>query len=292
MTCGYCGSRNADGEHRCGRCGRRPGDLLNGSPHLRTAGALATQPKQVAQPVAEPAAAPNLAPRSVPNLSRAVQGSLFLDNPASKVVPIRAAAPPPRGRQEPGAKTAVRQPARRAPRVPEGQGSLEFLSAAQPKPRTLGTTVEAVIYCEAPVATPLHRAVGAALDWSMVLIGFGLFLLVFRLAGGEFAIDKLSLMTFGGALLSIALAYGLVWAIPGSETAGMRWAHLRLTTFDGFPPEKKQRLVRLAGTCLSLCTVIGLLWSLADEESLGWQDHISRTFPTPRESESQVLHRR
>ena len=72
----------------------------------------------------------------------------------------------------------------------------------------------------------------------------------------------------------------------------MHWTHLRLTTFDGFRPELRQRLLRFAGSCLSLCTVVGLLWSLADEESLTWQDHISRTFPTPRELESQVFHRR
>ena len=49
------------------------------------------------------------------------------------------------------------------------------------QPRKLGTTVEAVIYCELPVATTLHRAVAALLDWSLVLIGYGLFLLAFRL---------------------------------------------------------------------------------------------------------------
>ena len=34
-----------------------------------------------------------------------------------------------------------------------------------------------MINCEAPVATLLHRAVAAALDASMVLIAYGLFLL-------------------------------------------------------------------------------------------------------------------
>jgi hypothetical protein len=34
------------------------------------------------------------------------------------------------------------------------------------------------------------------------------------------------------------------------------------------------------------------LWSIWDEESLGWQDHISRTFPTPLEVETLTFHRR
>jgi hypothetical protein len=50
--------------------------------------------------------------------------------------------------------------------------------------------------------------------------------------------------------------------------------------------------VRFGASCLSRCTQLGLLWSLADEESLAWQDHISRTFPTPREVDSLVFRRR
>jgi uncharacterized RDD family membrane protein YckC len=185
------------------------------------------------------------------------------------------------------------KPARRAPRVPEGQASLEFLPPAPPKPRTLGTTVEAVIYCEAPVATTLHRAVAAAIDWSMVLIAYGLFLLVFKFMGGEiFLGERLNLAIFACVLPVLGFLYGVTFVIAGSETFGMRCTHLQLTTFDGFPPDPKQRILRFAGSCLSLCTVVGLLWSLADEESLNWQDHISRTFPTPYIFESQVLQRR
>jgi len=155
----------------------------------------------------------------------------------------------------------------------------------------LGTTVEAVILCESPVATTLHRAVAAALDWAMVLIGFGLFLLGFLLAGGAFAFTKTSAVVFAGTLPLVAVTYGLMWTIAGTETPGMRWAQLRLTTFDGFKPALKHRVLRFAGSCLSLCTIIGLLWSLADEESLNWQDHISRTFPTPLASDTQIFHR-
>jgi len=61
----------------------------------------------------------------------------------------------------------------------------------------------------------------------------------------------------------------------------MRWTRLRLTTFDGFTPEPRHRLLRMLGSCLSVCSVVGLLWSLVDEEGLAWQDHISGTFPTP-----------
>jgi uncharacterized RDD family membrane protein YckC len=290
MTCSYCGSRNGDGEHRCQRCGRRPSDTLNNGYH--TDGALATK-RQTAPHFDPPDRARTSAP---PDFSGAVQRTLFSERPASNVIPFESFAPPPpanpRAKASATGKTGARNGQRRPPKVVEGQGSLDFLPPAPAKPRTLGTTVDSVIYCEAPVATALHRAVAAALDWSMVLIAYGAFLATYYFCGGEFAFDKLNLMVFGSALLLIALTYGLFWAIANRETAGMHWTHLRLTTFDGFRPDLKQRLVRFAGSCLSLCTVVGLLWSLADEESLAWQDHISGTFPTPRMLDSQVFRRR
>jgi uncharacterized RDD family membrane protein YckC len=175
--------------------------------------------------------------------------------------------------------------------VAEGQGQLEFLAPEQSKPRTLGTTVEAMIYCEAPVATPLHRALAAAVDWAMVLIGFGLFLITFVLCGGEFELNRSTLMILGGALAVVAAAYSLSWIILGTDSVGMRWTHLRVITFDGFPPETGQRVLRFAGSCLSIFSILGALWSMADEEGLGWQDHISRTFPTAHELESRVFRR-
>ena len=106
--------------------------------------------------------------------------------------------------------------------------------------------MDAVIYCELPVATTLHRAVAAALDWSMVLLGYGLLLTVFWLLGGEFVLTRSNLMVFGGMLLVTGFTYGLFFAIAGAETPGMRWTELRLTTFDGFSPEYSTRLIRFA----------------------------------------------
>jgi hypothetical protein len=246
---------------------------------VRRDGALATQLQRVARVA--------VAERPARNFARASQRPLFFDQPAPKVIPIEAYAPAP---ARPRPKPAPRRPAPRT-RVPEDQGSLDFLPPAADKPRTLGTTVEAVIYCEDPVATTLHRGVAAALDWSMVLIGYGLFLAVFRFWAGEFDLNKTNLMVFGAVLPFLAFAYGLVWAIAGSETPGMQWTHLHLTTFEGFQPEREQLLMRFAGSCLSLCTVIGVLWSFADEENLAWQDHMSRTFPTPGLKSERFLRR-
>jgi uncharacterized RDD family membrane protein YckC len=225
------------------------------------------------------------------DLSRAVQRPLFQDRAVPNIIPFEEYRPAPaEPRRRKPADPA--KPRRTRSSVPDAQGSLDFLPAVPDQPRTLGTTVEAVVICEAPVAAPLHRAIAAAFDWSMIFIGYGLFVLAFNLAGGRFIPEKTNLVLYGAALLLIAFTYGLLWTVAGTETAGMRWAGLRLITFEGFPPEPRQRVLRFLGSCLSLCTVVGMLWSLADEESLTWQDHISGTFPTPRASESQVFCRR
>ena len=294
MTCSYCGGRNFEDENRCRRCGRKPGDTLTCEAALhRTEGALAAQ----AQPTERIHAGPIglQSSRQGAKLGRPVQGSLFWERPESKVIPFESFQTGPAGatpRPRTKAATASKTNSRRSTYVDEAQGELDFLPPAPPKPRTLSTTVEAVIYCEDPVASRLHRAVAAGLDWSMVLLAYGIFLLVYSLCGGEFLLDKVSLLLIGGVLPLLGCVYGFIWAVAGSETPGMRWANLRLTTFDGFRPEKDLRLMRFGGACLSLCTLVGLLWSFADEESLTWPDHISGTFPTPTKIDSQIFHRR
>jgi uncharacterized RDD family membrane protein YckC len=233
-------------------------------------------------------AQPDQPPRPAPDLSQAMQASLF---PTSNVIAMRPhAESKPRTRAEaPGRPSSQKPAAKRARPVPDGQGTLDFLPPAPAKPRQLGTSVEAVIYCEAPVSATLHRAVASALDWSMVALGYGLFLLAFYLLGGRFDLTRSNVTMFAAMLPIIGFTYGLLFAWTGADTPGMRWAQLRLTTFDGFPPDRRQRLVRFGAACLSRCTLLGLLWSLADEESLAWHDHISRTFPTLRDSRTLVF---
>lgn len=116
------------------------------------------------------------------------------------------------------------------------------------------------------------------------MIAFGLFLLTFHFLGGAFGkVDIYGVLGFGGAFLSIAMFYGLLWVLCGSETAGARWTGLRLISFDGTSINRQERTLRFVAACLSFLSAgLGVLWSLADEESLTWHDHMSKTFPTIR----------
>jgi uncharacterized RDD family membrane protein YckC len=248
---------------------------LNDSFTMPTDGALAAQPQAVhfgAEVIAPPRPA-----------IRGIQQHLFPGQ--SKVVPIAQYAPP-RAQSKPVAKKSA---PRRRPI--EGQGALDFLPPEAPKPRTLSTTVEAVVSCDFPVAPAILRAVAGAIDCCLALAAYGLFLAVYFALGGEFSWDRLNLEVFGGALVLMGVAYALMWTILGADTAGVRCVGLRLMTFEGFPLDRKARVMRFLGGCLSLCTVVGHLWSLADEECLTWHDHMSRTFPTFKKVPAEVFRR-
>ena len=265
-TCPHCHAWNLQDEQRCVRCGRR----LESS--ALTDGALATDLAALAP------SRPTLSPFGPP------QGLLFEPAPGAKIIPFQKAVPPAR----PPAPRRQAPAARKADYLP----LLDYLPPAPPGPRTLPTKVEAVIYCDAPVATLTHRVLAAALDGAMILIGFALFLSAFFYLGGEVAWNAWSLVGFTVAFASIALFYGLLWLLAGADTPGKQWTRLRLINFDGYSPEPAQRALRFLGVCLSFSAAsLGLLWAMVDEETLAWHDHISKTFLTFREIDTNFYRR-
>jgi uncharacterized RDD family membrane protein YckC len=282
MHCLYCTHLNLEDDHRCERCGRRlPAPPARSGPVSRggaaTALAAAEAPVLIRQKWEDVEVTPP--PPERPQVPR--QTRLFADAESSKVLAFPS-TPHANKPQEPKQPRQRRQ----APRVSDSQAFLDFLPPTPHAPRTLKTSVEAVIYCDAPVATLTHRAVGFFLDFSLVTIAFGLFLLSFHFLGGAFGkLDAYGALGFGGAFLGIAMFYGLLWVLCGSETAGARWTGLRLINFDGTSISRQERAVRFLAACLSfLSAALGVLWALADEESLTWHDHMSKTFPTIRPS--------
>ncbi|HUJ21741.1 MAG TPA: RDD family protein [Bryobacteraceae bacterium] len=220
---------------------------------------------------------------------------------APAVKPAEAAPPaePPRDinpSTAPARSAPLKAQARRrtAPSQTSGlQTDLDFLTPPPQGPRTLKTQVEAVIYCDAEVAAPRHRAVAAAIDGGMIFTGFGLFLFAFHFMGGMFRLNRQTLPFFLGVLGTLAMFYGMLWIWAGRETVGMRLTGLRLIDFDGFPADRRNRLLRTLAACLSFCAGgIGLLWALVDEEKLTWHDHMSKTFPTLQESNRSFLRSR
>ncbi len=274
MECRYCQAANGEDDHRCRRCGRR----LRMSPVYTGLSAAAPVLQYEAEPVLQYEAAGRLEPHrapepSAPRRSITYQPSLFTSRELPMVVRFETIAPgslPPSPR-----KPQPSAPRQRRRRVIPGQQALEFTHRSA-KP------ADGVIYCDAPVAIPAHRAMAAALDASIIVMALAVFGVIFHLAGGTFLLNARTAPMFMGAAAGVVIFYRLLWCLANGDTAGQKWTRLRLVNFDGQTPTRAQRFYRTASGFLSLMAGgIGLLWGLVDEETLTWHDHISKTFPTP-----------
>ena len=270
MTCGHCGTWNEEDDHRCHRCGRRirpanarPAPDTYPPITSQAAPAVFQMPSRTPDPVTE-------APPTAPKRRTAVQPSLFGREP-HQVIPISTERP----ERKRGASTRSSAKAEDVSR----QQSFELISASQP--RTARNSPEAVIYCDAPVASPVHRLLAFVIDLSIVLIAVGVLLLIYHFAGGTFPQSKYTLPIFAAMGGMVYFLYEALWCVACGETAGMRSVHLRVIHFDGREPNFRERMIRLGAAVLSMMAAgIGLLWALTDEESLTWHDHMSNTFPT------------
>jgi uncharacterized RDD family membrane protein YckC len=268
MECRFCQASNAEDDHRCGRCGRR----LRMTPVYTTSAAVpALRHEFIECESADPVGRVATELPQSPRRPITYQPSLFSGRELPRVVPFESIAPslaPPLRQQSPPSRRV------RNRKVIPGQQNLEFGRSVKP--------AEGVIYCDAPVAVPAHRAMAAALDGSMILIATAIFGIIFYLAGGQVLLNAKTWPVLVAIVAAFVIFYEMLWCLAGGDTAGMRWARLTLVDFDGQRPRRKQRLYRLASGILSLLAAgIGLLWALVDEETLTWHDHISKTFPTP-----------
>lgn len=81
------------------------------------------------------------------------------------------------------------------------------------------------------------------------------------------------------AFVGAAMLYQMLFFTLGSATPGMKYAHLRLTTFEGVKTVRAERYKRLAALVMSVLPAgLGLAWSLFDDDHLSWHDRLSRTY--------------
>jgi uncharacterized RDD family membrane protein YckC len=274
MQCRYCRSWNDEDERRCSRCGRRLQAPGAGAYALSTATAPALDSYAAPSLNSEPAAA-----ASPERLS--YQPSLFRDvSGGPKVIPIPTLTSARSFREEPVTiwRPQAKPRAALSRRAPDPQQTLEF---DEPYAEAQTTALQAVIYCDAPVALPAHRMIAAAFDASMVVIAAGLFLAIFVLAGGNVVVSKQSVPILLCLAAVLGFFYRALFCMANGDTPGMRFAGLKLVDFDGRVPDREQRSLRQLASVLSFLSAgLGLVWALVDEENLTWHDHISKTFPT------------
>jgi uncharacterized RDD family membrane protein YckC len=277
MKCLYCGADNHEDDHRCRRCGRRlhvarPQAGPEPYPVLRTSPVPKPEPAASATATSEP-------PEPAVQKRQPAQTSLGFEIEGPRVLPFQT---PPARRSNASRRRGARgeNPTRRT-RVP-GATNLELALRDTTPQVPVDGEPRAVLHGYARAASPMHRSLAAALDWSMILIAVGMFLLTFHLGGGELIFNKETSACFVAVPVLIALFYELICALGGGTTVGMRWTRLRLLNFDGRKPNTEECLIRVLGTGVSMAAIgLGHVWALFDPENLAWQDHISKTFPTP-----------
>lgn len=278
MNCQYCRASNTADDHRCQRCGRRLEDSVNS--FARPAYGRGATARVLEPAVDQPAGDQHVQPDPVthvdepPRRSVPIQPSLF----STRVVSFQSFAPESVERKPKSSGFRARTKAKKAP---PGQESFNFDTVITP-PLPTAKAPEATIGCDAGVAVPAHRLIAAAFDLSVVIVAVALFVLIFRLAGGQLLLNLHTLPFCVCVAIVFYTLYELLWCFADTDTAGMRWARQKLVNFDGGPPTRDQRITRVACGCLSLLAAgLGILWALVDEESLTWHDHMSNTFPTP-----------
>ena len=81
------------------------------------------------------------------------------------------------------------------------------------------------------------------------------------------------------ALFILGALYQIFFFSLAQSTPGMRYAGIRLSTFDDEMPTRAQLRRRFCALILSLLPVgLGLVWAIFDEDHLSWHDRISRTY--------------
>ncbi|MGA3054308.1 MAG: RDD family protein [Candidatus Korobacteraceae bacterium] len=129
-----------------------------------------------------------------------------------------------------------------------------------------------------------HRLYAALLDCVLVAAGSMVFAAVSYKMLPKLTFTKPVLLTAAALPLLLWAVYQYVLLVYGGATAGMRIAKIRLSTFKGNSPCRRQRRQRVMALYFSMASfVMGLLWAFVDVDSLCWHDRISRTYLTDRE---------
>ncbi len=138
-----------------------------------------------------------------------------------------------------------------------------------------------------PVAPLGRRFLAGLVDGLVLLLGAGLFALIFWRAGGHLTPVPPNLAIVALIAVIFVWAYfGLFTALTFS-TPGLTWMEIEVRNMEGCPPAPQESLLRAFGYLVSISALmIGFLWALVDSEGLSWHDRISGTFLTPVNQET------
>lgn len=163
-----------------------------------------------------------------------------------------------------------------APAIPYAVVAPEVAPAQEAAPALATATEAATVLAPAPATLRL-----------MAMVVDGALIAGALLAGAVFAASRASALPglrateigLGLAMVAAAIVYQMLFFTLGRATPGMRYAQIRLTTFDGVMPVRAERYRRMAALLVSALPLgLGIGWALFDDDHLTWHDRLSRTY--------------
>jgi uncharacterized RDD family membrane protein YckC len=125
------------------------------------------------------------------------------------------------------------------------------------------------------------RFAAGLLDTFILLVGAGLFALIFFIVGGRATLGPLNLAVFGSIATLFVLAYFGLFCALTSSTPGLLMLNLEFRSLEGVPPSPAESFWRAFGYLVSSASLmLGFAWALVDGDHLTWHDHISGTYIT------------
>jgi uncharacterized RDD family membrane protein YckC len=138
-----------------------------------------------------------------------------------------------------------------------------------------------------PVAPLGRRFLAGLVDGLALLLGAGVFALIFWRAGGHLTPVPLNLAIVALIAVIFVWTYFGLFAALTFSTPGLIWMGIEVRSMEGGPPALGESLLRAFGYLVSISALmIGFLWALVDAEGLTWHDWISGTFLTPVNQEA------
>jgi uncharacterized RDD family membrane protein YckC len=135
----------------------------------------------------------------------------------------------------------------------------------------------------APQTAPFsNRVMAATVDAALVFGGFLAFTTALAFtAGHDIELPGAVPLAVACAvtLVTLHLAYHLLFFTFADATPGMRYARIGLCTFNDENPTRSAMRRRILATVIATCPLgLGLLWAFLDDDRLGWHDRISRMY--------------
>ena len=161
----------------------------------------------------------------------------------------------------------------------EAQPAEEIEVAREPQPQTEPQIAPVATAPALQLAAMHRRLLAAVMDTALIVAAF-LSAAVTAAVNAKVlpGVRTIEIAASAGLLL-IGAFYQAFFLTLTRATPGMKYARVRLSTFDGQIPALEQRWNRLGALFLSLLPMgLGSIWALFDENHLSWHDRISQTY--------------